>query len=263
MLERINKNIQSQSPVLDLHWAISDNFDFALLSQCTHLETLILSCNDAIKHLEWIEPLKNLKVLNLRSCTIRDASPLIHLHQLENLNLGFNFIHDFSVLGHLKKLRVLDLHASQISKIDFLKPLKHLERLYLSYNQIVDLSPLINLSALVDLELIHNPIQYIAPLKNLGQLRRVNCDISNLAYPPRWYIYLQHKNGPLADYQPMDELPQVQNIWQLICSDSPENQALAQQLALGQGWATKDFEMYQDCRPQKPEETDEDGYGWI
>lgn len=258
MSERLKKSVQSKNPVLDLHWGITEDFNLDLLSQCTHLDTLILSCNDNVQNLEWIEPLKNLRVLNLRSCQIQDITPLKHLTRLENLNLGFNFINDFTVLSHLTKLQTLDLHVSRISEIDFLKPLKNLERLYLSFNHITNLEPLKSLSSLVEIDLLSNDIQDISPLEQLGLLEKVQCDIHKLPYPPLWYMYLKYRKGQLADYQQVEELPLVQKIWRLICSHNPDNLALAQQLALGQGWGLADFEMYKDNRPKEEEEDDYD-----
>ena len=260
MPERIQKSVQSKNPVLDLHWGITENFNFDLLSQCTHLDTLILSCNDHVQNLEWIEPLKNLKVLNLRSCRIRDITPLKHLTRLENLNLGFNFIKDFSVLGHLKKLCTLDLQANRISisEIGFLAPLTNLERLYLNFNHISNLDPLKNLRSLVEIDLSYNNIQDISPLKKLGLLEKVQCDIHKLPYPPLWYMYLKYRKGQLSDYQQVTELPHVQKIWRLICSHHPDNLALAQQLALSQGWDLADFEMYKNSKPKEEKEDDYD-----
>ncbi|OJJ20506.1 hypothetical protein BKI52_18800 [marine bacterium AO1-C] len=253
--ERIKENIQSGNPTLDLHWTILEGFNFKLLSQCIHLQTLTLSCNDTVKQLDWIKPLKNLTELDLRSCKIYDISPLKDLIHLKSLDLNYNhFFTDFSALSNLTKLESLGLAGNRVSNISFLKPLKKLRKLDLDVNRITDLAPIEVLQSLEEISLVSNDVEDFYSLTKLGSLKKIVCDIERLPYPPIWYIYLKHKKGKLSDYLQLPELPQVQSIWRLLCSNHPTNLILAQQLATSQGWSSEDFEMYKNNRPREPEE---------
>jgi len=227
--KRILENLQTQNPNLDLHWTMPDKNALKILSECTHLENLQLSCNDEVlEEISWIKTLTKLRILNLRSggvSILKDISPLADLQNLEDLNLGFQFvISDLSPLKNLTNLKKIDLHSLQISDISIISNLEKLEELDISFNQIRD----------------------IACLKNLKNLEKLRLSIEYLSYPPIWLVYLKTEDGKLGDYNHREELPEVEKIWQLMITKDEENINLAQQLAKGQGWEKEEFEMYRN-----------------
>ena len=140
-----------------------------------------------ITHLEGIEALRNLKVLNLSGNEVLDVTPLTQLTQLSDLDLSDNGI--LSLEGiHFDKLTGLPLEKlnlrgnnrfdgliiSKLSDINLLGSFHDLIELDLGENQITDISSLSSLEKLENLMLDHNKISDISAIEHMSNLRKLN-----------------------------------------------------------------------------------------
>lgn len=210
-----------------------------------------------------LKDLKNLKYLNLGYNKVISISPISHLTELEYLDIKHNNILDISPLKTLRKLRQLNLFASnsktedRISDISVLTHLENLEYLDISYNHISTISPLEALKNLEVLKLKANPVVNIDSLKACIHLEEIELSTEFLSFPPIWYLYLKWQGGKLQDYVGLPELPYVEKVWQLICSNNKKNTALARQLAESQGWKHYEFNWYLASKPSTYNEEEE------
>ncbi|MEW6754219.1 MAG: leucine-rich repeat domain-containing protein [Candidatus Latescibacterota bacterium] len=90
-----------------------------------------------IVHLDGIEGLAHLRVLDLSVNQIRDLRPLALLTELE----------------------LLDLEGNQVSDLSPLRPLARLERLMLAMNQVQDIAPLTGMAGLLSVDLRGNALE--------------------------------------------------------------------------------------------------------
>jgi hypothetical protein len=151
------------------------------LAPLTHLPVLpdslvALDIDDAcLSSIQNLATLKNLQVLKLYRCQVKDISPLAGLTSLVNLDLSYNreHIQDFSPLANLKNLLQLDLNFSEIGDVSVLANLTKLQVLKANKCNITDISFLENLTQLTDLQLSGNNITDISPLKKLKSLKNL------------------------------------------------------------------------------------------
>lgn len=171
------------------------------LAPLTHLPVLpdsLVALEIDGARLSSIQPLatlKNLQLLKLYLCQVKDISPLVSLASLVNLDLSYNYQHiqdfsplanlknllqlnlnfnevgDASVLANLTKLLILKANKCNITDISFLENLTQLTDLQLSRNNITDISPLQNLDKITDLDLSGNQINEVSVLKKLKYLK--------------------------------------------------------------------------------------------
>lgn len=233
--------------VLDL--SLNGIEDFYVLANLEKLQDLNLYANYNYgrkgKGLETLKNLQQLKNLNLSDIQIQDITFLESLHRLEKLELHHNEITEVTPLQGLANLKILGLVINRIEDITALQTLKNLEELYLNSNEIKDITALKKLQNLRVLYIKYNLIEDHSLLKNLENLETLEMDIDNFEFPPIWYAYLSAKRGKMSDCKELSELPQVKKVWQLMQATDEKNNALAQQLAEGQGWTEEDIEMYE------------------
>jgi hypothetical protein len=221
----------------------------------SRLDLLVITELDAsgrgIKHLEGIEALRRLAVLNLADNTIADLSPLARLSMLSELNLQNNQISDLesinfdqithlpirslnlrhnvdenqnklsniSLLSELSQIEVLDLRENHIDDIGYLASLTNLRKLDLRENRISDIESLSGLQALESLNLRENHISDIDPLRRIYTLQELNIrenrveDIEPLAGLTN-LTYLNIHSNPVKTE--LDALSNLQSLQTLI-----------------------------------------------
>lgn len=146
----------------------------------TRLDLLAITELDAvglgIKHLDGIEVLRRLAVLNLDDNAVQNLSPLANLSMLAELSLQNNQISDLESInfGQIKRLpiRSLNLRDNSIENIEPLSDFYSLQELNLRGNRIKNLEPLAGLTGLVSLNIHSNPVETgLDGLSNLQNLQ--------------------------------------------------------------------------------------------
>ncbi len=123
-----------------------------------HVIKISLSNKNLEKIPDFINELKQLKILNLSHNKISKIEGLNNLSKLKKLNLHANIITHISGLENLIQLKDINLLRNQINKIEGLDNLTRLQRLNLYNNQIKKLEGLGNLTQLSELQLSNNPL---------------------------------------------------------------------------------------------------------
>jgi internalin A len=159
--------------------------DFSFLQDLKGLTSLALRSN-RITDCSFLKDLKGLTSLDLRSNDITDCSFLKDLKGLTSLDLRSNRITDCSFLKDLKGLTSLALSDNSITDCSFLKDLKGLTSLALSYNSITDCSFLKDLKGLTSLALSDNSITDCLFLKDLKSLTSLDLRHNAIATLPPW-----------------------------------------------------------------------------
>lgn len=130
--------------------------------------------------------------LSLYNCDIKNLNRNIfflnELKQLQSLNLRSNQIIDISFLKELKQLQSLYLEDNKISDITSLSQLTSLRVLWLAQNKIKDISHLKGLKNLQKLRLLNNKISNISPLKQLENLGLLGLDNNEIEELPAWIV---------------------------------------------------------------------------
>lgn len=196
--ELIEENLKSKNPYLELGNCGLDGTEdiLEMLSQCLHLETLILS-NEWAEYKRETDCLilmssknnglsnsliqipnhlpKNLKSLILAGDEknpghIQNLTPLSHLTLLHTLDLRFNEVQNLSPLSNLSQLQKLYMEHNHIQDITVIASLKKLQELNLRKNQLQDISILSQNINLIYLDLSSNNPDNIEYLQFLLQL---------------------------------------------------------------------------------------------
>jgi len=136
---------------------------------------------DVGEEVELLANLVNLKILNMRSCSISDISFIAGCSRLEELDLRNNDIVDITALENTNNLKELDLRNNEIRDITALGNISSLEKLDLRYNDIADITALGNISNLKELDLRNNDIIDIAALGNIITLEELNLRNNHIA----------------------------------------------------------------------------------
>lgn len=110
----------------------------------SNLQTLILEGWPIGNHINGIEKLTRLRILNLSMCKLDSFPPVQNLVQLEYLNLSYNSIYQIPHgISALQNLRVIDLRASRIHFIsDEICTLPKLEVINSSRESYIDRNPI-------------------------------------------------------------------------------------------------------------------------
>lgn len=248
-LEFSSEQVQDISVLKELKKLRFLSFSFKNLQDINPLKRLInleflQFIRTQITDITPLKDLQNLQALIIYSNQIQDITPLKKLQNLQTLYLSMNNIESIEPLKFLINLQTLHLTSNRITEIISLKDLKCLQYLDISGNDVKNINALKELKQLQNLSLISNKIKDITPLKSLEDLQHLDTD--NYSNPPIWYVYLKNKGGKIGDYKHLEELPQVEKIWQIMQNGDEENINLAHQIALGQGWTEEEFEMYQN-----------------
>lgn len=93
-------------------------------------------CKSAMRKIEWVEWLPNLRHLVLRSHNVMDISPVLPLQQLEVLDMQDNCISSLPELSSLTHLRTLNISFNELSTIATLGVIPQLRCLNVSGNMI-------------------------------------------------------------------------------------------------------------------------------
>ncbi len=138
---------------------------------------------------EWINELKNLRVLYLSNNEISDIEPLGNLKKLEVLHLSSNRIEQIpSSIGQLINLKRLYLNYNSIGAVnDVIAKLESLTQLLLASNKICSISEnLGNLSKLEVLNLLDNKLEALpSSIGKLGQLEYLQISENKLKKLPK------------------------------------------------------------------------------
>lgn len=188
-----------------------------------------------INHLDGIQSLKNLRVLNLIDNQVQDVTPLKNLTKLQVLSLRNNEITDLAdinlaALKSLPELKSLSLRhnvvrhgdssQTRISNIEVLKDFNQLEKLELRDNHIRDITSLQKLVNLRVLDISQNPLAEgnITPLKGLTNLRELNLretgikDLSPLKNMPDLEYLNIHSNTEIENLEPIGNLKNLRSL---------------------------------------------------
>lgn len=125
------------------------------------IDTLLIGTDTgfAVRTLEDLSLLSNLKVLDISGQQPESFDPITKLDRLTELNLGgCDFDHD-EFLEHLPAgIQNLTLNNTGLYSLQFASRLEHLEYLDISENKVDDLTPLAELKQLSELVASNNPI---------------------------------------------------------------------------------------------------------
>lgn len=199
-IERINENIRTHSPVLDL-----SNCDFSkefyTIEKLTWLEELDLSASDlspktlyrnsGALDFEYLEKLKKLKKLNLSGQRLGNVYLLPELPQLEELDLNNNNFTDLDSLPELPALHTLKMSNNDVYDLNGIERINHLKYLDLSSNAFNDIElaeGLINLVSLIHLDVSSNNLLQLDNFPLLPHLEILdisNCTILTLDSVPQ------------------------------------------------------------------------------
>ena len=99
---------------------------------------------------------KNLQVLHIARCELKEVQGILAFEQLEELYISYNELDDLFDISQLEHLSILDLEGNNINSIDQLYYLKRLQRL-------------------TDVNFKHNPVQ-----KENAYYSKVQANVPNL-----------------------------------------------------------------------------------
>ncbi|TVP95813.1 MAG: hypothetical protein EA374_03235 [Acholeplasmatales bacterium] len=194
--------------------------------------------NRGITHLEGIEALRYVRVLDFEDNFITDVSPLATLRHLEELSLRNNEITSLEAIGfaalHDVPLRHLNLRHNvlrpnpdnlsfqfRLEDLTLLESLTSLETLELRDNHIVDISPLQGLTNLRRLDLSKNPLDHLIAAETLRMLSRLEylnlreTALRTLAFlddlQALTYLNL-HSNTEINDVSPLRNLVNLETL---------------------------------------------------
>lgn len=144
-----------------------------------------------------IPNLKNLKILNLTSCSLNDVPFISKIESLENLNLSYNdFLKIPDEVLKLKSLKILDIGFNPMNQISF---------------------DIINLKELEELNMNHLSIYQIPDLSDLTKLKKLSAQLSPLltqkliSFPklPSSLEYLDLRYSKLNDFPDLSDLSNI------------------------------------------------------
>ncbi len=199
---------------------------------------------DKIQDISFVSTLSTLEYLDLNGHRIKDITPLSNLVQLQNLHLESNQISNISPLHKLINLEGLYLDNNQIADISALDSLVKLSRFDITKNQINDISSLLLCTSLRHIEINDNQITNFEPIKQIRNLHIVSFKGNPISFPPRWLICFSHYRNSSMSIDEIEELPDVENIFNLMQSKNNSYIELAKELAKSQGWKDEDIEAY-------------------
>lgn len=139
------------------------------------LNTLRLSNNRELKHLDGLEKLIRLENLDLSNTSVSTLLDLNELTQLRKINISNTRISDI-VLNHPQNnLKWICADNTRVTNTAFLWQLSGLERLSLSHCPVDNLSPLEHLIELEDIDVSYTKITFLPRLARLERLEQLNC----------------------------------------------------------------------------------------
>ena len=169
-----------------------DSFDN--LRYCKELESVSIHTdgkNTALKNLNGVEKLKNLRVFEVNGAIIDDVSILGEsgLDNLESISIGADYrfyeendkcFEDISSFANLKKLESLSINFSGVTDISCLEnlPLKHLSMYRCGLS---DVTVLGKIETLEDVSLMYNAIEDVTPFAKLPNLRVLYLDYNYIS----------------------------------------------------------------------------------
>ena len=178
---------------LELEYCYMD--DYTPLGKLTKLRKLQLSnCNsggggNAVKDIDWVENLTELRSLNFSYNKIDDTTAIGNLTRLTYLNLGSNPLEneDMEPLSNLKNLEKLLLYdMKRVTDVQPLSKLSKLKFLNIGRNsRLKNIKPLTKLKKLSELRIYHTNISDISYFKNFAALKKLDlgkCPILFLDY---------------------------------------------------------------------------------
>lgn len=155
-----------------IHLAETTMRDIEALKGLTRLTTLNLSGCTALRNLDGLEELTNLRYLGLSRTSVDDLSALEGLTQLETLRLAQTKVRDVTVLRALTKLTDLNLAGTAIETLLVLRELTQLTTLKLARcTALQSVGALQGLTALTTLDLAR--CTHLADLGGLARLTRL------------------------------------------------------------------------------------------
>ena len=157
--------------------------DYTPLGDLTKLRKLQLSScgaggGNAIKNIDWLEDLTELRSLNLVHNNISDTTALAALKKLTYLNLGDNPLEDEDLepIAYLTNLETLYLY--DLKKITDVQPLTSLTKLTFLHigrnSKLKNVKPLTALKKLANLRLNYTNVSDISYFKNFEALKKLD-----------------------------------------------------------------------------------------
>ncbi|MEW6756350.1 MAG: leucine-rich repeat domain-containing protein, partial [Candidatus Latescibacterota bacterium] len=135
------------------------------------------------------EPLNKSSLLTLTELSARGRG-IVHLDGIEELvhlrvlDLAMNLIYDLTPLSALTELERLDLEDNRVSDISPLRPLVRLQSLMLAANHVADITPLKDLSGLASADLMGNPLASASAAPVVWLLTRRGVRVASSAILP-------------------------------------------------------------------------------
>jgi hypothetical protein len=202
---------------------------YKFLGEIVHAEQVDLSGDTAIRDLEPLNKLSDLKEVIVAGTEVSDLLPLRNLNKLEILDISntrvttleplhycINInqlrikgtpVSDISVVSSFQTLSTLDLSTTKINSLDAIRELVSIKELRIDHTPVKDISPL---SALVNLELLNvssTAVENLDAVKNMKNLR----------------ILMSDSTG-ISSLAPLDSLSMLQRVY---CNNTRINQKTA------------------------------------
>lgn len=145
------------------------------LHQLAALDSIRIKDKSAIKQLDPLTALGDLRALEFTNTSVSNLEPLGKLSKLEILSIAKNPVKDLNPLKTLQHLRSLDFTNTGVSDLEPLKELKHLESLNFEGTHVKDLKSLEGLESLKVLDCATTSVGSLGPLEKISSLRSLKC----------------------------------------------------------------------------------------
>lgn len=149
--------------------------DLEPLAELSELKELNCS-NTMVVSLSPLRNLNKLEILDITNTPLDDLSPLQYTTSLKELECGYTLTDDLTSIGGLYRLERLDCSGLRIDDLAFVVELVNLRELFLSGAKIHDLSLISEMNQLEELDVSKTGIRNLDAVAGLSNLRSLNAE---------------------------------------------------------------------------------------
>ena len=172
--------IASLMKLRELHLSHTPVEDLSPLSGVQTLEKLHLYGANKLTDLRPLEPLANIRHLDLEGTGVTDLSSLSNLREMRHLDIRGLKVTDLSALANMIGLQKLYAQDTLAENLLFLTNLTQLETVNLMNTRIEDLGPLEHSRLVEHLDVSRTAVSSISPLAGLNNVRILNLSSTNV-----------------------------------------------------------------------------------
>ena len=125
---------------------LSDSISKEQIHQILKINEIEISGNKDITHIEPVEFMPNLQVLNFTATQVSDLSPIKNLQNLHILNGANSMVKDLSPLKNLTALKAINFDNTEVADISVISELSQIDSLFFNNTKVKDISALNDLS---------------------------------------------------------------------------------------------------------------------